>query len=119
MKAKIIPQDFSRERLAKHFVYESYDQDSGLFFNRGSVGFVLLGWPLVGTSVQAQGEIAEFLKNDENLPAGSSLQVLMIGSDDIEHFLTNWQLHRKGEIFIELAKKRAEFYRKKLKREEL
>ncbi|WP_341752546.1 MULTISPECIES: TraC family protein [unclassified Candidatus Tisiphia] len=113
MKAKIIHQDFSRERLAKHFVYESYDEDSGLFFNRGSVGFVLLGWPLVGTNVQAQGEIAEFLKNDENLPDGSSLQVLMIGSDDIEHFLTSWQLHRKGEIFIELARKRTEFLQKK------
>ena len=61
-----IHQDFSRERLAKHFVYESYDEKSQLFYNRGSVGFVLLGWPLVGTTLQAQGEIAEFLKNDEN-----------------------------------------------------
>jgi conjugal transfer ATP-binding protein TraC len=112
-----IHKDFDRERLAKHFVYESYDEDSQLFFNRGSVGFVLMGWPLVGTSVQAQGEIAEFLKNDENLPAGSSLQVLMIGSDHIEHFLTNWQLHRKGEIFIELAKKRTGFLQKKAKEE--
>ena len=98
MKAKIIHQDFSRERLAKHFVYESYDEDSGLFFNRGSVGFVLLGWPLIGTNVQAQGEIAEFLKNDENLLDGSSLQVLMIGSDDIKHFLTSWQLHRQLQV---------------------
>lgn len=58
-----IDKDFARERLAKHFVYESYDKDSGLFFNRGSVGFILLGWPLVGASLQAQGEIAEFLKS--------------------------------------------------------
>ena len=112
MRANIHP-DFSRERLAKHFVYESYDEESQLFFNRGSVGFVLLGWPLVGTSLQAQGEIAEFLKNDENLPAGSSLQVLMIGSGYVDHFLTTWQSYRQGEIFCQLAAKRVKFLQDK------
>ncbi|SPM44599.1 integrase [Orientia tsutsugamushi] len=28
----------------------------------------------------------------------SSLQVLMIGSNNIENFLSNWQSYRKGEI---------------------
>ncbi|KJV54764.1 F pilus assembly Type-IV secretion system for plasmid transfer family protein [Orientia chuto str. Dubai] len=86
-------------------VYESYDEETQLFFNRSSIG--LLAWPLVGATVQAQ--IAEFLKNDENLPAESSLQVLMIGSHHIDHFLNNWQSYRKGNIFVELAKRRAEF----------
>lgn len=110
-------EDFARERLAEHFVYESYDEESELFFNRGSVGFVLLGWPLVGASLQAQSEIAEFLKSDENLPAGSSFQVLMIGSHHVEYFLNNWQLHRAGKIFIELAKKRTEFLKQKAQTE--
>ncbi|KJV57493.1 F pilus assembly Type-IV secretion system for plasmid transfer family protein, partial [Orientia chuto str. Dubai] len=104
-----IHKDFDRERLSKHFVYESYDEETQLFFNRSSIGFVLLAWPLVGATVQAQNEIAEFLKNDENLPAESSLQVLMIGNHHIEHFLNNWQSYRKGNIFVELAKRRAEF----------
>ncbi|MCC8399461.1 MAG: TraC family protein [Rickettsia endosymbiont of Platyusa sonomae] len=106
-------QDFNRERLSKHFVYESYDEDSQLFFNRGSIGFVLLGCPLAGTNLQAQGEIAEFLKNEQNLPAGSSMQVLMIGSQYMDHFLNNWQNHRQGEIFCELATKRVEFLKQK------
>ncbi|QES95914.1 TraC family protein [Orientia tsutsugamushi] len=106
-----IHKDFDRERFSKHFVYESYDDETQLFFNRGSIGFVLLAWPLVGASVSAQNEIAEFLKSDENLPAESSLQVLMIGSNNIENFLSNWQSYRKGEIFIELANKRTEFLR--------
>lgn len=114
MLAKV-HKDFSRQRLSLHFVYESYDEATQLFFNRASVGFVLLGNPLVGTSLHAQGEIAEFLKDEENLPAGSSLQVLMIGSDQIEHFLNNWKSYRHGEIFEELASKRAEFFRKKAK----
>ncbi|WP_341789766.1 TraC family protein [Rickettsia endosymbiont of Polydrusus tereticollis] len=112
-----IDKDFARERLAKHFVYESYDEESSLFFNRASVGFVLLGWPLVGTSLQAQGEIAEFLKSDENLPAGSSFQILMIGSDHIREYLDNWQLHRKGSIFAELSNRRTKFLEQKAKEE--
>ncbi|KJV54857.1 F pilus assembly Type-IV secretion system for plasmid transfer family protein [Orientia chuto str. Dubai] len=100
-----IHRDFDRERLSRHFVYKSYDEETQLFFNRRSIG--LLAWLLVGATVQAQ--IAEFLKNDENLPAASSLQVLMIGSHHIEHFLNNWQSYRKGKIFVELAKRRAEF----------
>ncbi|KJV73244.1 F pilus assembly Type-IV secretion system for plasmid transfer family protein [Orientia tsutsugamushi str. UT76] len=42
-----IHKDFDRERFSKHFVYESYDDETQLFFNRGSIGFVLLAWPLL------------------------------------------------------------------------
>ncbi|KJV70703.1 F pilus assembly Type-IV secretion system for plasmid transfer family protein [Orientia tsutsugamushi str. TA716] len=111
-----IHKDFDRERFSKHFVYESYDDETQLFFNRGSIGFVLLACPLAEASVSAQNEIAEFLKSDENLPAESSLQVLMIGSNNIEHFLSNWQSYRKGEIFIELANKEQSFCVIKLKK---
>ena len=54
-----VHKDFRRDRLSPHFVYESFDAKSGLFFNRGSIGFVLEGWPLVGTEITAQGEMAE------------------------------------------------------------
>ena len=47
--AKNIRPDFQRERLSPHFVYESYDVESGLFYNRASVGFVLVANPLPGT----------------------------------------------------------------------
>ncbi|KJV71482.1 F pilus assembly Type-IV secretion system for plasmid transfer family protein [Orientia tsutsugamushi str. TA763] len=76
----------------------------------------MLACPLAEASVSAQNEIAEFLKSDENLPAESSLQVLMIGSNNIENFLSNWQSYRKGEIFIELAIKEQNFYVIKLKK---
>lgn len=114
MLAKV-HEDFRRERLAPHFVYESYDETSGLFFNRASVGFVLVGSPLVGASLQAQSEIAEFLKDEDNLPCGSSIQVLMIGTDQIDHFLDNWLKFRTEDIFKTLAEKRVEFFKKKAK----
>lgn len=104
-----IRKAFTRGHLASHFVYESYDETSGFFFNRGSIGFVLKGWPLVGTNLQAQGEVGEFLKEEENLPGGASLQVMMVGSRKITPFLDHWQKLRQGDMFQTLAQKRTEF----------
>ncbi|KJV73689.1 putative conjugative transfer protein [Orientia tsutsugamushi str. UT76] len=42
-----IHKDFDRERFSKHFVYESYDDENQLFFNRGSIALYCLhaiGW---------------------------------------------------------------------------
>lgn len=68
MIVKNIHEDFTRERLLPHFVYESYDEESGLFFNRVSVDFVLIANPLPGAEVTAENEIADFIANSENLP---------------------------------------------------
>ena len=109
--------DFRRERISPHFVYESYDEKSGLFFNRGSVGFVLEGWPLVGTEMTAQGEMAEFLKDSDSVPEGASFQVLMLGSQNVKSYLDTWKEARKGDIFQELAQKRSSFLAEKAQKE--
>lgn len=115
MIAKNIHEDFARERLSPHFVYESYDDESGLFFNRGSVGFVLIANPLPGAEVTAENEIADFIANSENLPNGSSIQILMIGSSDINFLLDRWKNERKGDVYIEMAKRRCDFFQDKAK----
>lgn len=111
MKANI-HHDFDRNRLSTHFVYESYDETNQLFFNRGSIGFVLKGWPLVGASMQEQGEISEFLKEEDNLPQGAAFQVMMIGTSHIDGYLNYWRSVREGEIFQKLAKRRTDFLKK-------
>ncbi|KJW04511.1 F pilus assembly Type-IV secretion system for plasmid transfer family protein [Orientia tsutsugamushi str. Sido] len=55
-----IHKDFDRERFSKHFVYESYDEETQLFFNRGSIGFVLLAWPLAEASVSLKMKLLNF-----------------------------------------------------------
>jgi conjugal transfer ATP-binding protein TraC len=115
MLAKNIHPDFNRERLSPHFVYESYDAESGLFFNRGSVGFVLIANPLPGADLTAEGEIADFIAGSENLPNGSSIQILMIGSSDINFLLNRWKAERTGEIYTEMAERRCAFFMKKAK----
>ena len=96
MLAKNIHADFQRERLSTHFVYESYDEESGLFFNRGSVGFVLIANPLPGTDITAQAEIADFIANVENVPNGASIQILMLGSSDISFLSTGFSSSSKS-----------------------
>lgn len=113
-------QDFARQRLSHHFVYESFCEQRGLFFNRGSVGFILQGWPLVGANLQAQNEISEFLKDEDNLQNGASLQVMMIGSSYIDDYLNHWASFRasnEDQIFGDLANKRIEFLKKASKRD--
>lgn len=115
MIARKLNAEFQRPCLSPYFVYESYDEESGFFFNRGSTGFVLIANPLAGTELTAENEIAEFIGNSGNLPNGSSLQVLMIGSSDVSFLLNRWKNERKGEIYEELARKRCEFIEKKAK----
>lgn len=117
MLAKDVHANFQRERLSLHFVYESYDSESGLFFNRGSVGFVLIANPLPGADITAESEIADFIANEENLPNGSSIQILMIGSSDVNYLLDRWKNVRRGEIYVEMAKRRCEFLNNKAKQE--
>jgi conjugal transfer ATP-binding protein TraC len=76
-------------------------------------------YPLPGAELTAQGEIADFIANNENLPDGSSLQILMMSTSDISFLLKRWERERKGEIFQELAKKRCEFLSLKAKEEGL
>jgi conjugal transfer ATP-binding protein TraC len=117
MLVKNIHPDFQRERLSPHFVYESYDEESGLFYNRGSVGFVLIANPLPGADLTAEAEIADFIANKENLPNGSSIQILNIGSSDIRFLLERWKNERVGDVYQEMAKRRCEFLAMKAKKE--
>jgi conjugal transfer ATP-binding protein TraC len=101
-----------RPRLSNYFVYDAYEVDNYLFFNRGSIGFVMEGWCLVGTDLRAQGEIADFLKRPDMLKEGDSLEVLMVGRDKVSSQLGAWVSARKGDIYTSLATARKEHLEK-------
>ena len=100
-------------RASELLPYESYDELSQLFFNKGATGFVLLCDPSPGASLKEQNRIAEFFKHEKNLPDGASLQFLLFASPKIKDFLDHWQLRKEGEVHKDLAKKRVEFLAKK------
>jgi conjugal transfer ATP-binding protein TraC len=95
-------------RLFDVLPYESYDEADGLFFNRETTGFVLIGSPVVGASLADQEQLSDFFRQSENLPEGSSLQFLLYGSPKIDQKLNEWSIHRK-EIMQQLTQQRVEF----------
>lgn len=89
--------------------YESYDQDTQLFYNEDSTGFLLIGNPIVGAGLEDQQQMNQFFRQEQNLPEGASLQFLLIASPCIGPHLRYWQEARKGDIFQKLALRRREF----------
>lgn len=86
--------------------YQSYDEDYELFLNDNSVSFLLEIAPLAGITVR---EIDSLSNVFADLEEGIVMQVLMLGSPDIESYLNNWHDKRDGEIFRFLAKHRVEY----------
>lgn len=93
--------------------YEAYEEESGLFYNADATGFVLKGEPLAGASLQDQGQLAEFFRQKEHLPEGSSLQVLLVASPRIDPFLDTWSRARQEAIYQKLAQQRVSLFRDK------
>lgn len=105
--------------------YESYDPKTKLFFNKASTGFVLIAMPIVGASLDDQGQMANFFAQEKNLPEGCSMQFLLWASPRIAPQLNYWEQARTlqdrrlqdyrlqdrqhGEIFQKLAQKRKTF----------
>jgi len=102
-----------RKRFYSLLPYEAYEESSGLFYNKGATGFVLRVHPLVGASLKDQGELAEFFRQNDLLPEGSSLQVLFVASPRVGPLLDYWTHARKEGIYRHLAENRRDFFIKK------
>ena len=101
-----------KDRFSDLLPYESFDPKTKLFWNRGSVGFVLKGSPIVGSNLEEQCRIADFLKESAHLPENSSLQVLLWASPILGPLLNFWKNHRPVELYNFLAQKRVDFLSK-------
>lgn len=106
-------QGFPIHHLHTLLPYDSYDITSGLFYNHNATGFILRAQPLVGASLEDQGQLAEFFRQKDHLPEGCSLQFLLVGSPRIGPLLDYWAGARVGETYQALAARRREFMAKK------
>ncbi len=102
---------FQEHALSTLMPYEAYDEATGIYHNRESLGFVISGIPMLSLDEESLASITSFLQ--DKLPDGAVLQVLLFASPDIENALNQMQANRgkRGGIFAELAKKRADFLR--------
>ena len=97
------------ESLANYLPYIA--EDSGIFINKNSSGFVLQGVPILGADDAMEQKLHAMFKNE--LPLGSSIQFMLIASPKVGEILTTWEKSRTGlPIFQQLAAKRVKHFAK-------
>ena len=97
--------------LGDFLPYVSYEEETGLFYNRQGVGFVFETLPLVGAGEEAERQIRGLFQH--TLPEGSCFQVLLVASHRIEDWLKPWEQLRKdtSPLLGLLAEKRTAHFR--------
>ena len=101
-------------RLHEVLPYESYDEETELYFNKNTIGYVFRGEPLPGAGLKSQEKLNEVLRSKNMLPEGSSMQVMMYASPKIEQQLEWYKSVRTEDpIFAKLAERRCNYLQKK------
>jgi conjugal transfer ATP-binding protein TraC len=102
---------FSKDTLANILPYKAYDDETGVFINKGSLGFVIEATPLIGADDATQKEITSIFQ--DVMEEGSSVQCLLWADHRISKFLNMWGgVHegRSSEFFKTLIAKRVAFF---------
>jgi len=95
--------------MANLFPYETYDEQTQLFRNQDSIGFVLETLPLTGASEEMQKEVSSLFQYI--LPEESSLQTILWADPHIGGLCDYWKDARRGQnpVIQKLVERRAEF----------
>lgn len=102
---------FDHHMLSTLLPYESYDEISGLFVNKKSIGFMLEASTLIGSSEEIENILSSVIT--DTLPTTADLHFLLWASPKIEPILEAFYQHRsKNETFAWLAQKRIDYLRK-------
>ncbi len=97
------------DKFWKYLPYDTYDSENQLFLNRGATGFVLLGTPIAGASLNDQNKIDKFFTQRGNLPEGCSMQFLLVATPRIEKKLNYWKSYRTNPNFQALTQRRYDY----------
>jgi len=100
---------FMEHSLAHLLPYEAYDPTTHLFYNRGSLGFILECRPLCGADPSALDALTTLL--NDKLPEYSTLHMLLYANPVIDPLVASWQAHRsqRHDMYTDLAQKRAHY----------
>ena len=95
--------------LSQFLHYEAYDQETNLYINKKSCGFILEASPLIGANEETSSILTSIIT--DVLPEKVDLQFLLWGSNKVGEILDRFEAARsgRGEIFEWLAKKRTDF----------
>ena len=102
---------FDYHMLSSLLPYESYDDESALFVNKKSLGFILEASTLIGSSEEIENILSSIIT--DTLPATADMQFLLWASPKIQPMLEAFYQHRsKNETFAWLAQKRVDYLKK-------
>jgi conjugal transfer ATP-binding protein TraC len=92
--------------------YEAFDEESGLFCGKNTLGFAIEAVPMVGGDPTAQKVLSSLFT--DLLDEEASIQCLLFADNRTEKFLNFWEEPRQGsnEILKKLAKKRTDHFKK-------
>ncbi len=98
--------------IASFLCYRSFDENSDIYINNDSFGFILEISPLVGGNIDTVKVLTGMLT--DGMPVGCSMQFINWASPNISHIIDHWQQARDNskEIYSFLAKKRADYLSK-------
>jgi len=113
---KKINEFHERVSFASLLPYESYDKNTGIYFNRDTVGFVLYCLP--ATAISASGlKVLNGIYSMQHKP-NTSIQVSLYSDPNIEPILDNWKNfgalpkdHKFKPMLDMLAQNRVDFMR--------
>lgn len=93
--------------LSNELLYEYCDDESGVFFNKGSIGWWFEIDPLVGSNESIEKNLTLFFSDE--LPDGGYIQFLIVASHNIDGILHRWE---SGRTSNNEALKKLTYYRK-------
>jgi conjugal transfer ATP-binding protein TraC len=102
---------FDHHMISSLLPYETYNEESSLFINKKSLGFILEASTLIGSSEEIENILASIIT--DTLPPTADIQFLLWASPKIEPLLTAFHQYRsKNETFAWLAQKRVDYLKK-------
>lgn len=91
-----------RHSLASFLPYESYDEETGLYFNKDTVGFLLYCSPCTGMSAQ-ELRVLNGIFNQNHKP-DTNIQITMYSDPNVEPILNNWRNNKVNNKNVNIAK---------------
>ena len=103
-----IATHFDHHFISKLLPYETFEEETALFINKTSAGFILEANPLIGSSEEIENILTSIIT--DILPPHADMQFLLIASPKIGNALDAFEQARSGtEMFAWLAKKRTDY----------
>ena len=101
---------YTIDQLTSLLNYATYDDETNLFYNTDSVGFVLETEPLVGASQEIQTQIQNFYNTV--MPTESAMQIMLYADPYLKDRTQHYQKSREhaSPILKKMVEKRSAFF---------